>query len=44
MDEAVHQLFITSKTAYDLVRRKVLHKILMEFVIPMKLARIIKCV
>ena len=40
--EAVHQLFIEFKKAYDSVRREVLYNILFEFVIPMKLVRLIK--
>jgi hypothetical protein len=39
-NEAVHQLFIDFKK--DSVRRKVLYNILIEFGIPMKLARLIK--
>jgi hypothetical protein len=35
-DEAVHQLFIDFKKAYDSVRREVLYNILIELVIPMK--------
>jgi hypothetical protein len=38
----VHQLFIDFKRTYDPVRREVLFNILIEFVIPMKLARLIK--
>jgi len=38
----VHQLFIDFKKAYDSVRREVLHNILIEFGIPMKLVRLIK--
>jgi len=41
-NEEVHQLFINFKKAYDSVRREVLHKILIEFGIPMKLLRLIK--
>ena len=41
-NEAVHQLFIDLKKAYDLVRREVLYNILIEFGVPMKLARLIK--
>ena len=41
-NEAVHQLFIDSEKAYDSVRREVLHDILIEFGIPMKLAGLIK--
>jgi hypothetical protein len=36
-NEAVHQLFIDFKIAYDSVRREVLYNILIEFGIPMKL-------
>jgi len=36
-DEAVHQLFIDFKKAYDSVRREVLYNILIESDIPMKL-------
>jgi len=42
--ESVHQLFIDFKKVYDSGRREVLYKILMEFGIPMKLVRLIKCV
>ena len=41
-NEAVHQLFIDFKKAYDSVRREVLYNILIEFLIPMKLVRLIK--
>ena len=41
-NEAVHQLFIDYKKAYDPVRREVLCNILIEFSIPMKLIRLIK--
>ena len=41
-NEAVHQVFIDFKKAYDSVRREVLYNILMEFVIPKKLIRLIK--
>ena len=40
--EAVHQLFTDFKKAYDSVRREVLYNILIEFVIPMTLVRLIK--
>ena len=40
--EAVHQLFIDFKKAYDSVRREVLGNILMEFGVPKKLVRLIK--
>jgi len=43
-NEAMHQLFIDFQKAYDSVRRSVLYNILMEFVIPMKLVRLIKSV
>jgi len=41
-NEAVHQLFIDFKKAYDSVSREVLYNILVEFVIPMNLVRLIK--
>jgi len=41
-NEAVHQLFIDFKKAYDSVRPEVLHNILVESSIPMKLVRLIK--
>ena len=41
-NEAVHQLFIDFKKAYDSVRREVLYNILMEFGIPKKLIRLVK--
>jgi hypothetical protein len=41
-NEAVHQLFIDFKKAYDSGRREVLNNILIEFGIPMKLERLIK--
>jgi len=40
--EAVHQLIIDFKKAYDPVRREVLYNILIEFSIPIKLVRLIK--
>jgi len=43
-NEAVHQLFINFKKAYDSVRREVLYNILIEIAIPRKLVRVIKCV
>ena len=41
-NEAVHQLFIDFKKAYDSVRMEVLYNIPMEFGIPMKLIKLIK--
>jgi len=41
-NEAVHQLFIDFKKAYDSVRREVLYNILIEFGVPQKLVRLIK--
>ena len=41
-NEAVHQLFIDFKKAYDAVRREVLYNILIEFGIPKKLVRLVK--
>jgi len=41
-DEAVHQLFIDFKKAYDSVSREALYNILIEFGIPKKLVRLIK--
>ena len=41
-NEAVHQLFIDFKKAYDSVRREALYNILIEFGIPIKLVRQIK--
>ena len=41
-NEAVHQLFIDFKKAYDSVRREVLYNILMESRNPKKLIRLIK--
>jgi hypothetical protein len=40
--EAVHQLFVDFKKAYDSVRREVLCSILIEFGITLKLVRLIK--
>jgi len=40
--EAVHQLFIEFKKAYDSVRREILYNILIEFGIPMKLVKLTK--
>jgi hypothetical protein len=36
-NETVRHLFIDFKKAYDLVRREVLHNIVIKFVVPMKL-------
>ena len=41
-NEALHQLFIDFKKAYDSVRREALYNILMEFGIPKKLISLIK--
>jgi hypothetical protein len=41
-NEAVHNLFIDFKKAYDSVRREVLYNILVEFKVPMKLVRLIE--
>jgi hypothetical protein len=41
-NETVHQLFIDFKKAYNSVRREVLYSILIEFGVPMKLARLLK--
>jgi sorting nexin-29 len=41
-NEAVHQLFIDFRKAYDSVRRDVLYNILIEFGIPMELVRLVK--
>jgi len=41
-NEAVHKLSIGFKKAYDSVKRVGLYNILIEFVIPMKLIRLIK--
>jgi hypothetical protein len=41
-NEAVHQLFIDIKKAYDSVRREVLYNILIEFGIPMKPVRLVQ--
>jgi hypothetical protein len=38
----MHRLFINFKKTYDLVKREVLCNIIIEFVIPMKLVRLIK--
>ena len=41
-NEAVHQLFMDFKKAYDSVRTEVLYNILIEFGIPKKLVRLVK--
>jgi hypothetical protein len=41
-NEAVHQLFIDFKKAYDSVRRELFYNILIAFGIPMKLVRLVK--
>jgi len=41
-NEALHQLFIDFKKAYDSVMREVLYNILIQFGIPMKLVRLTK--
>ena len=41
-NEAVHQLFIELKKAYDSVRREVLYNILIEYGVPKKLVRLVK--
>jgi hypothetical protein len=40
-NEAVHQLFIEFKKAYDSIRRETLYNIFNEFGIPMKQVRLI---
>jgi hypothetical protein len=41
-NETVDQLFIDFKKDYDSVRREVLYNILIEFLVPMKIIRLIK--
>jgi len=41
-NEAVHELFIDLKKAYDSVRREVLYNMLIEFGITLQLVRLIK--
>jgi sorting nexin-29 len=41
-NEAVYQLFVDFKNAYDSVVREVLYSILIEFGVPVKLVRLIK--
>ena len=43
-NEAVHQLFVAFKQAYDSVSMEVLYNILIQFGIPLKLVKLIKCV
>ena len=42
--KAEYQLFINFKKDYDSVRREVLYNILIQFGIPVKSVRLIKCV
>jgi hypothetical protein len=42
LSEAVNQLLADFNKTYDLVRREILYNILIEFVIPMNLVRLIK--
>ena len=44
LNEAVHQLFVGFKKAYNSVRREVLYNILIESGTPMKLGRLTKCI
>jgi hypothetical protein len=41
-NEVVHQLFVDFKKAYDSIRREILYNILIEFVISLKLVRLVK--
>jgi hypothetical protein len=41
-NRAAHRLFIDFEKDYDSVRREVLYSILIEFLVPMKLFRLIK--
>jgi hypothetical protein len=41
-NEAVHQVFVNFKKAYDSVRMEILHNILTEFSIPLKQVRLIR--
>jgi hypothetical protein len=41
-NEAVHQLFVAFKKAYDSIRREVLYNIFIKFGVPMKLVMLIK--
>jgi len=40
-NEAVHQLFVDFKKAYDSIRREVLYNILIEFGIPINMVRLL---
>ena len=42
LSEAVNQPFVDFNKTYDTVRREILYNILIEFVIPMELVRLIK--
>jgi hypothetical protein len=41
-DETVHQLFMGFNKAYNSIRREVLYNTLIEFMVPMKLVRLIE--
>jgi hypothetical protein len=43
-NETAHQLFIDFKNAYDSVWKEELYNILLEFGVPTKLVRLLKCV
>jgi hypothetical protein len=43
-NEAVHQLYIDVKKDYDSAKWEVWYNILIQFGVPMKLVRLIKCV
>ena len=43
-NEAMHQLFVGFKKAYDSVRRQVLYNIASEFIIHMEIVRLTKCI
>jgi hypothetical protein len=40
----MHQVFVDFKKAYDSIKREVLYNVLLQFGIPKKLVRLIKCV
>jgi len=42
LQKAVHQLFMDFRRAYDSVKMEVFYNVLIEFGIPMKMARLIK--